>query len=689
MNKYLAVFVVILTVLAISVASLSPAFADEGNAMETLNTRNSSVNSTPVSSQSNENVKEENDTSQMASQSQPSTNQNKTKRSTKAKLATSSGIYHATAEELKGTAYAVFNADTGELDFIRSTETHSNGDTGTVKSISGGTYTGTIYTGFEDNTTPYHFDSSYPNSNDFFPPWYSKHAMIQSVNVVDAIKPNVTAVWFEDFTNCTSMDLTKLDTSKVTTMYWMFTRCSKLSTLDASSFDTSSVTTMSWMFNRCSKLTTLDVSHFDTSKVTTMDCMFANCESLTTLDVSHFDTSKVTTMSCMFYGCRKLALIDVSHFDTSNVLDLWGIFSNCLSVKTLDITSFNTSKCQRLGCMFELCTNLETVDVSGLDTSSCNKFDRMFYGCEKVKSLDVSHFDTSSATDNSAASEWAFQSMFDDCPSLTSLNCSSFTNPNNGRTSYMFCGDKSLNQISFKNFMTNGSPVFDSPAPTTASGLISDGTWGLGSETAKKKYSSDELTELGKTAGALSGTWYAQAKKYTVTLDANNGTGARNTINIVNGSSDVLPTNVFKRASYKFVGWNTQSDGTGTAYADEATISPMSDVTLYAQWKFVPCIIRIPKAISCTHMPVGIVSTDDSYDISVDGSNMYDVSITSATDGLVDGTATLNAIVDSAGNPLTFTGDGTKQDRVQIKGTARYSGKYKGSINYKVKVTAK
>ena len=157
----------------------------------------------------------------------------------------------------------------------------------------------------------------------------------------------------------------------------------------------------------------------------------------------------------------------------------------------------------------------------------------------------------------------------------------------------------------------------------------------------------------------------------------------------MNGSSGVLPANVFTRASYKFTEWNTQPDGTGTAYADKTTIRPTSDLTLYAQWQFVPCIIRIPKSISYTQMPVGIVSTDDSYNISVDGENMYDVSITSATDGLVNGTETLNAIVNSAGSPLTFTGDGTKQDRVRINGTARYSGKYKGSINYKVKVTPK
>lgn len=177
--------------------------------------------------------------------------------------------------------------------------------------------------------------------------------------------------------------------------------------------------------------------------------------------------------------------------------------------------------------------------------------------------------------------------------------------------------------------------------------------------------------------------------KCAVAFEANGGSGSMSDLSIAIGSSGNLTTNTFTRPSYKFTGWNTQADGKGTAYADGATIKPSSDMTLYAQWEFVPCVIKIPKAVSYTEMPVGVVSTDDSYDISVNGGNMYDVAITSSTDGLTDGTATLNAIVNSAGNPLSFTGDGSLKDKVQIKGTARYAGKYKGSINYNVKVTAK
>ena len=44
------------------------------------------------------------------------------------------------------------------------------------------------------------------------------------------------------------------------------------------SFDTSKVTTVSYMFNGCSELTYIDLSSFNTSKVEVMSYMFSGCE---------------------------------------------------------------------------------------------------------------------------------------------------------------------------------------------------------------------------------------------------------------------------------------------------------------------------------------------------------------------------------------------------------------------------
>jgi uncharacterized repeat protein (TIGR02543 family) len=78
---------------------------------------------------------------------------------------------------------------------------------------------------------------------------------------------------------------------------------------------------------------------------------------------------------------------------------------------------------------------------------------------------------------------------------------------------------------------------------------------------------------------------YAQwtvATPYTVTFNANLGTGT-----MTNETASVatnLTTNAFTRTGYHFAGWNTLANGTGTAYADDASYPFTSSTTLYAQW---------------------------------------------------------------------------------------------------------
>ena len=45
-----------------------------------------------------------------------------------------------------------------------------------------------------------------------------------------------------------------------------------------------------------------------------------------------------------------------------------------------------------------------------------------------------------------------------------------------------------------------------------------------------------------------------------------------------------LTANSFTRSGYSFSGWNTATDGSGTAYADGADYPFTASATLYAQW---------------------------------------------------------------------------------------------------------
>ena len=208
------------------------------------------------------------------------------------------------------------------------------------------------------------------------------------------------------------------DTSQVTNMYWMFSRCRSLTSLDVSKFDTSQVTNMHSMFWECKSLTSLDVSEFDTSQVTNMHNMFLECKSLTSLDVSKFDTSQVTNMGDIFGGCMSLTSLDVSKFDTSQVTSMAFMFSECSRLTSLDVSKFDTSQVTSMESMFSECSRLTNLDVSNFDTSRVTDMCFMFYDCSSLISLDVSKFNTSQVTN--------MYGMFKDCRCLTTIYVSEY-----------------------------------------------------------------------------------------------------------------------------------------------------------------------------------------------------------------------------------------------------------------------
>lgn len=71
---------------------------------------------------------------------------------------------------------------------------------------------------------------------------------------------------------------------------------------------------------------------------------------------------------------------------------------------------------------------------------------------------------------------------------------------------------------------------------------------------------------------------------YAVTYNANGGTGAPESQTKWYTEDLVLQTSTPTRSGYRFVGWNTEADGSGTSYAPGVVYSTNAGVTLYAQW---------------------------------------------------------------------------------------------------------
>lgn len=77
---------------------------------------------------------------------------------------------------------------------------------------------------------------------------------------------------------------------------------------------------------------------------------------------------------------------------------------------------------------------------------------------------------------------------------------------------------------------------------------------------------------------------------FTVIYNENGGSGKMDPSTFFIGENAKLKKNVYTRNGHTFIGWNTQPNGLGTAYKDEAEIQNMtsingSEIVLYAQWE--------------------------------------------------------------------------------------------------------
>ncbi len=94
-------------------------------------------------------------------------------------------------------------------------------------------------------------------------------------------------------------------------------------------------------------------------------------------------------------------------------------------------------------------------------------------------------------------------------------------------------------------------------------------------------YSSEDLVEH-YNGNTMSGS-YTNYDGAMVIYNSNGGAGYIQSKK-VNGSIS-LSNNLFTRYGYNFTGWNTESDGSGTAYSEGQTINVTEKTILYAQWE--------------------------------------------------------------------------------------------------------
>ena len=231
---------------------------------------------------------------------------------------------------------------------------------------------------------------------------------------------------------CISLEYVKFpnDYENIASGFAMFSECFSLTSIDLYKF--SFFGELGYLFSSCILIKSLDLSLINTTRVTTMYSMFENCYSLKSLNISNWVTYNVNSMFAMFYDCKSLTSIDLSNFDTSLVTDMNKIFFNCIELTSLNLSKFDTSLVEDMNSIFYGCISLKELNLSNFNTTRVNNMKSMFFNCHKLESLDLSNFNTNNVTNMAM--------MFSGCINLKFINFKNYKNELNILTSNIFYG---------------------------------------------------------------------------------------------------------------------------------------------------------------------------------------------------------------------------------------------------------
>ena len=262
------------------------------------------------------------------------------------------------------------------------------------------------------------------------PGWSDKASEISYVEFDESfknIRPTSCYKWFSGFSYLKALDLSYLNTSKVTNMSEMFKDCSRLNKINVSDkFTTDNVQSSNDMFAGCTSLegiiTCDGINNIDktyanftngylsavpyatlSDGVLTFKCdgaklgwalrdglqgwNSANPNSITKVVFDEsFKNARPTSCLDLFFECHNLNTIEgFENFNTSKVTNMREMFKHCHGLKSLDLTNFDTSKVTDMGLMFYDCPGLTTIYVSDkFTTDNVQKSEEMFSGCTSL-----------------------------------------------------------------------------------------------------------------------------------------------------------------------------------------------------------------------------------------------------------------------------------------------------------------
>ena len=379
-----------------------------------------------------------------------------------------------------------------------------------------------------------------------------------------------------------SIDISGMDSSKVTNMRAMFSGQSYLTTLELGDFKTDNVTNMYDAFYGLNNLTSLDVSSWNTSKVTNMEGTFYYCRTLEELDVSNWDTSNVTTMYQLFYSMDNLKSLDLSKWDVSNVTNMEGMFYLDKKLTSLDLSSFDTEKLQKTTNMFARDPNLETIYVSEKwNMSGVTSSYSMFGNSTSIVGQEGTTYD-SSHTDKEYA-------RIDEGES------------NPGYLTYKAYTGKYKVTLPDKVIKVPAGSTYEIPENTYDKASANGATVTFVYNNGHENTTSNVMTQYAKNGFTIGETHYDESDTIVVNSD----------ITLV---PDYIETSIAATfpedptyIGYTFDGWYTQNDG-GTRVT---SYNGSDDIILYARW-----VVPAPTPGPYTLPVNNILIPDETYTVT-------------------------------------------------------------------------
>ena len=143
-------------------------------------------------------------------------------------------------------------------------------------------------------------------------------------------------------------------------------------------------------------------------------------------------------------------LLEIIHMcDTSQLTHLEGVVSNCENLTHIrDLNTWDVSNCTSFESAFENCKSLISLDLSGWNTSNVTTMYKMFDNCESLTSLNTSGWDTSKVKE--------FDYLFRNCKSLETIDLSYLDTSKVVGMSWMFYGCSNLISINLSGIDLTG-----------------------------------------------------------------------------------------------------------------------------------------------------------------------------------------------------------------------------------------